>query len=100
MRRTPVKKKSPTPPNNFYDQFAEKWPSPFVARQSSGSFSGGILNPKTLANLDSQGRGPSGRIRVGRIVAYPVGSLIAWMANRTEVIEDTACASGEEVGDE
>ena len=45
---------------------AEKWPSPYVARNEVKAFSGGILTPKYLANLDSAGKGPAGRIRVGR----------------------------------
>ena len=31
----------------------EKWPSPYVAREEVGRFSGGVLNPRTLANFDS-----------------------------------------------
>ena len=69
-----------------FQSFAENWPSPVVARQKSDKFSGGILNPKTMANLDSQGKGPKGRIRVGRKVAYPVDELISWMEQRTEVL--------------
>ncbi len=66
---------------------AEKWPSPFVAREEINKFSGGILNQKYLANLDSQGKGPEGRIRIGRKIAYPVVSLIAWLESRTELVE-------------
>ena len=51
---------------------AERWPSPYVARSEVKRFSGGILNPKYMANLDCRGEGPTGRIRVGRKVAYPV----------------------------
>jgi len=49
---------------------AKCWPSPFVARQQIEKFSGGILNSKSMANLDSLGRGPRGRFKVGRKVAY------------------------------
>ena len=66
---------------------AKNWSCPFVARAEVKEFSGGILNSKSLANLDSAGLGPTGRIRIGRKIAYPVSSLISWMENRTEVIQ-------------
>jgi hypothetical protein len=64
----------------------DKWPSSMVARSKVGAFSGGLLKPKTLANADSLGVGPSGRIRIGRLVAYDVDSLLDWMRHRTEVL--------------
>ena len=61
---------------------AEHWPSSFVARQEVERFTGGIVNSKTLANLDSQGQGPAGRIKIGRKVAYPVIAFISWLESR------------------
>ena len=65
---------------------AERWPSPFVARSEVGRFSGGMLTSKYLANLDSAGKGPSGRIRIGRKVAYPIDKLIEWMEQRAKAL--------------
>jgi len=65
---------------------AENWTSPFVVRSDVALFSGGILQPKHLANLDSQGKGPPRRIRIGRKVAYPVDSLLRWLEDRSELI--------------
>jgi hypothetical protein len=59
-----------------------KWKSTLVARSQVAQFSGGILNPKSMANLDSLGRGPARRIRIGRTVAYDVDDLITWMESR------------------
>jgi len=66
---------------------ADNWPSKLVHRSQPtlDRFSGGILNARTLANADSLGTGPVGRIRIGRKVAYPVQSLIAWMQEKREV---------------
>lgn len=61
---------------------AARWPSSLVAREKIAEFTGGILTPKTLANLDATGEGPKGRITVGRKVAYPVDLLIAWLEAR------------------
>ena len=69
-----------------FQLMAEKWPSPFIARQEVERFTGGIVNPKYLANLDSQGKGPKGRIRVGRKIAYPVSSFIVWLEERSEIV--------------
>lgn len=63
---------------------AEKWPSPFVSREEVGRFSGGILHPRTMANLDCLGKGPAGRVRVGRKVAYRVDDLVKWLEERSE----------------
>lgn len=65
---------------------ADKWPSSHVARDKVEEFSGGIIKPKYLANLDSLGKGPSGRVKIGRKVAYPVSSLIAWLQGRARVL--------------
>lgn len=70
---------------------AARWPSTLVAREKIGEFTGGIISPKTIANLDATGEGPKGKITVGRKVAYPVDSLITWLesrANEKESIHD------------
>ncbi len=65
---------------------ADNWPSPYVARQAIRDFSGGILTSKYMANIDSRGEGPAGRLRVGRKIAYPVDSLISWMEGRARKV--------------
>jgi hypothetical protein len=70
-----------------FSKLFEKWPSPLVARSEVSRFSGGLLNPKTLANHDSNGTGPKGRIKCGRKIAYPVTELVAWLEGRSEVID-------------
>ncbi len=62
------------------------WPSAIVARSEIGRFSGGILTPGNLANLDCLGEGPE-RIRIGRKVAYPVDTLISWLAKKSTKLE-------------
>ncbi len=64
---------------------AFKWPSAYVSRDKVGEFSGGILHPRTLANLDAKGVGPRGRIRINnKKIAYPVDELIKWMEERCQ----------------
>ena len=73
---------NPTKEPPDFSKLFEKWPSPLVARPEVSRFSGGILNSKTMANHDSNGTGPAGRVKIGRKVAYPVDSLIAWLESR------------------
>ncbi len=65
------------------------WPAPFVERQYVGQFSGGILNPRTMSNLDSKGEGPKGRIKIGNKIAYPVAELVEWMTEKAICLDDT-----------
>ena len=70
---------------SIFQSLATNWPSSFVARTEVKRFTGGIINEKTLSNLDCQGKGPKGRIRTGRKISYPVSSFIEWLESRSEV---------------
>lgn len=74
--------------DTLFSGMAAKWPSAWVARTEAKEFSGGLIGEKYLANLDSQGKGPSGRIRCGRKVAYPVDEFVRWLEARSEVISE------------
>ena len=69
-----------------FSEMAAKWPSAFVARTEAEKFSGGMIKEKYLANLDWAGKGPTGRIRCGRKVVYPVTNFIKWLEDRSEEI--------------
>ncbi len=62
--------------------FAKAWPAPYVERSKLAEFSGGALNARTMANLDSKGQGIQGRISIGRKILYPVQELVAWLEAR------------------
>lgn len=72
---------------NLLASMADKWPSSVIARTEVERFTGGIVSEKYLANLDSEGRGPEGRVRIGRKIVYPVGAFIKWLESRSEVVE-------------
>ena len=71
----------------IFDGMAARWKSSHVARTEVSEFSGGIISERYLANLDSQGRGPRGRIRTGRKISYPALEFARWLARRSEVVE-------------
>ena len=64
------------------DQMAARWQSSIVARKKVGEFSGGAISAKTLANLDSQGKGPEGSFVLCGQRVYPVTSLIKYLKDR------------------
>ncbi len=69
---------------DIFDELVEKWPSTIVARREFGTFSGGAIAPKQLANLDSLGEGPEERIMVGKHVCYPVTAAVAFLRSRSK----------------
>lgn len=64
------------------DELVKSWGSPLVLRGNVGQFSGGLLHPRTLANLDSLGKGPEHRIKYGRKVAYKTDVLAKWIKEK------------------
>ncbi len=64
-------------------ELKKRWPSSIVARTEIRTFSGGTLSEKYMANMDSQGEGPAGRIKIGKKVAYYVDSLVDWLEKRS-----------------
>jgi predicted DNA-binding transcriptional regulator AlpA len=74
---------------DIFDSMAKRWPSAIVARKEVAKFSGGLLHPRTLANLDSKGLGCPEKIKIGsRIVAYPVDAMIIWLRSRATSTQD------------
>ena len=66
--------------DRIFQSMADKWPSSIVWRGMIADFTGGIIQPPAIANLDSQGKGPP-KIKIGRKIAYPVPGLIEWLKN-------------------
>ena len=58
---------------------------PVISRDHVEKLLGGIISSKTLANLDSLGKGPK-RMRVGRKVAYLTEDLLEWLETRTVIL--------------
>lgn len=65
-----------------FDQLAERWPSPFVARAEVKRFTGGLLAGKTLANLAAKGEEVPRAFRVGGKAAYEARDLVDFLRAR------------------
>jgi hypothetical protein len=74
--------------------YAEAWPAPYVARSKLSEFSGGALNGRTMANLDSKGKGIKGRFSIGRKILYPVHEVVAWLEARASLPEKGKVGQG------
>jgi hypothetical protein len=66
---------------------AKNWTSTIIARSEVKLFTGGLVTQGYIANLDSMGKGPEGRIRIGRKIGYLVDPFIKWLESRSEIIE-------------
>lgn len=60
-------------------KMADKWPSGIVARKDIDKFTGGLISPKTMLNIDGKGEGPKERISNGNRVAYEMSVLCDWL---------------------
>ena len=63
------------------NRMVEAWKSEVIARQQVGEFTGGLITPKTQANLDSLGLGPE-RFSFGRNQGYDKRAYAKWFKNR------------------
>jgi hypothetical protein len=79
---------------DVFDQMADNWPSEIIARTEIKLFTGGLINPNYIANLDSRGEGPSGRIKSGRKTCYQKRAFVNWLRDRS-VIEKPLFAVSE-----
>lgn len=63
----------------------------FVRRTDAKKATSRALSPKSLANLDYLGVGPSERIRCGRNTLYPVRQFYSWFVGRMEIVPRSNC---------
>lgn len=66
-------------------QLLEIMPPVFV-RQQVRELTGGMIDGRTLANLDSKGEGPDGKVKMGKTKAgYLREPFVDWFLNRLEI---------------
>ena len=67
-----------------FKKILDAWNSPFVTRKKLSEMTGGIINSRTIANLDSLGRGIRGKTKVGGLVVYDVANVVEWLEEREQ----------------
>lgn len=70
--------------HDIFAAMVDRWPSSVVARREVAKFSGGLVQPKTLANADSAGRGVATRVEILGRVGYPAEALAEWLRSRSK----------------
>ena len=60
------------------DRMAAAWPSEFIARKKVAEFTGFLLTGKTVANYESQKKGPP-KVKCGRTSGYPKRPFVEWL---------------------
>jgi hypothetical protein len=79
------------------NEIFKDWKSPYITRGKLLEITGGIINPRTIRNLDSMGEGIKGKIRTGnRTVAYPVKEVIDWLNGRISRYDNGKVATFEQ----
>jgi hypothetical protein len=69
----------------MFDELRDQLP-PIISRDRVEDLLGGVISAKTLANLDSLGKGPKGRMRSGGKIVYGRDNLLEWLDNRTKIL--------------
>ena len=59
---------------------------PVFGRKAVESLMPGIISAKTLANLDSAGKGPE-YYKHGRVVMYERSSFLSWLSERIKKVD-------------
>lgn len=77
---------------DFIKTLVGNWPGGIVLRRDIARFSSGAFAPGTLANNDSRGTGPAGRMLIGKNTAYPVRDAAEWVADRMRTAPQKAVA--------
>ena len=65
----------------FWKNLEESLPVVFP-RKAVSKLTAGFISSGTLANLDSQKKGPPVKVRMGKFVGYEKESFIAWLKGR------------------
>lgn len=63
---------------DFFRGLEEALP-PVFTRKTASKMTGGLFTPRTLSNLDSAGKGPASKVRVGKNILYEKHDFIDWL---------------------
>ena len=61
---------------SVFNELKERYKSEYVNRKQLWDLTGGIIHPKTIANLDFKGKGIKNAVIIGRKRLYPINDVI------------------------
>ena len=64
----------------------ENNPVGFITRENIEQATGGLLHPRSMANLDCKGEGIKNRFKVGRKICYPVCDVVNFLEQRKKTL--------------
>lgn len=64
--------------DDFFKCLRESLP-PVFSRETASKMIGGIFSPRTLSNLDAEGKGPRQKRHIGKKVAYAREDFLDWL---------------------
>lgn len=70
--------------SEIVDMLENAWPELVVYRRDCVKASSGAITRKYLANLDSQGKGPDGKVILNGKACYPASNFFHWLRGRTK----------------
>jgi hypothetical protein len=71
----------------MFEKLKSKHKSQYVFRSQVWYLTGGIVAAKTMAILDSRGKGIEDRVIIDKKTAYPIDSFIEWLGKHMERIK-------------
>ena len=72
----------------FIDDIMARSTGPVTARTAVPHLSGNMMCVGHIANRDSLGTGPPGKVTIGRRVGYITFSLAGWLADQCQGLTD------------
>lgn len=74
--------------DQIFENLAQTAPE-IITRNKLQEITGGLVTAKTLANIDCEGTaGITPRLRLGNKVAYPKDAAIAWLKQRSKMLQE------------
>ena len=67
--------------NQFFKALENELP-PVFTRKTASQAIGGLMSPKTMANLDALGQGPAVRVKLGSRTGYEKEEFLNWLRGR------------------
>jgi phage terminase Nu1 subunit (DNA packaging protein) len=72
---------------SVFEELREKCKSEYVTRKQLWDLTGGIIHPRTMANLDSKGKGIENAVIIGHKKVYPIDSVVKWLRENSRLVK-------------